>query len=153
MRYFLGTALFLLLFAACTRRKVPAGIFPQEKMESVMWDMMRAGQFLNSFVLSKDTAVDKVKESRRWYEKVYEMHKTTKLEFDKSYAYYRNHPALMKEIMDSISKKTLNLPPGQHNWNDSDSVHKVEGPSPIRRQFPRGIDSSGTKKFPHQLVK
>jgi hypothetical protein len=33
------------------------------------------------------------------------LHNTTKAQFEKSYAYYREHPLLMKEMLDSLGKR------------------------------------------------
>ena len=123
MRYFF---LVLLCFVvlACSRKKLPPGVFPRDKMEDVIWDMMRTGQFLNNFVLYKDTTINIPGETRRWYDKVYQLHSITKAQFDKSYTYYRQHPDLMKEVLDSISKRTNNVPPGQEKATPPDSARK-----------------------------
>jgi hypothetical protein len=90
---------------ACSdKNKLPKDVLPQPKMQAVMWDMIRAGDFLNNYVFYRDTSVDKIAETRKWNEKIFQIHKITRDQFDKSYAYYRQHPQLMKAVMDSISK-------------------------------------------------
>lgn len=97
----------ILLLASCKGKdKLPAGILPQDKMVEVTWDMMRTGEFLNSYVFTKPN-VDRSAEAQLWYDKVYAMHHTTREQYDKSYAYYREHTDLMKAVMDSISKKNV----------------------------------------------
>jgi hypothetical protein len=97
---------------ACTdKNKLPKDVLPQPKMQAVMWDLMRAGDFLNNYVLYRDTGVDKISESQKWNEKVFRIHRITREQFDKSYAYYRTHPQLMKAVMDSISKTKVEAPP------------------------------------------
>jgi Domain of unknown function (DUF4296) len=101
---------------ACSHKnKIPAGILPKEKMEAVLWDLVRAGEFLEGYVFTRDTAIDKAATGVEWYENIYRLHKTNKATFEKSYAYYRDHPALMKEVLDSLNKKqiTPSGPPGQ----------------------------------------
>lgn len=72
-----------------------------------MWDMVRAGEFLNAFVLFKDSSVDKAVVSQKWYNKIYQIHDIKKQEFDRSYTYYQKHPVLMKEILDSLTRKQV----------------------------------------------
>lgn len=119
--------LLMLPFAvACSHsNEVPKGILPRQKMQEVMWDMIRAGEFLNSFVFYKDTAVDKVAQSQKWYNKVYQLHKITKKDFDKSYAYYQRHPVLLKELLDSLSKRQVPVQQyGQRASVSKDSLNK-----------------------------
>jgi hypothetical protein len=106
-------ALILLAgFLSCTdKNKLPDDVLPQRKMQAVMWDMIRAGDFLNNYVLYRDTTIDKIAESQKWHEKVFSIHQITREQFDKSYAYYRTHPQLMKAVMDSISKIKVETPP------------------------------------------
>ena len=95
----------LLLFNACKDKdKVPKGILPKEKMQEVLWSLISAGEFLNGYILSKDS-VDRVAESSRVYGQVFQIHHISREEFDKSYFYYREHPDLMQVILDSLSKK------------------------------------------------
>ena len=57
-------------------------------MQAVLWSMISAGEFLNGYVLNKDS-VDKVAESSKVYGQVFQIHHVTKEEFDKSYFYYQ----------------------------------------------------------------
>jgi hypothetical protein len=100
---FLFFALFFLI--SCTdKNKIPNDILPKEKMQAVLWSMISAGEFLNGYILNKDS-VDKTAESSKIYGQVFQIHHITKEEFDKSYLYYREHPELMKVILDSLSRK------------------------------------------------
>ncbi len=104
-RYF-----FLLLFMssalyACNdKNKRPQDILPKDKMREVLWDVMRTGEYLYTHVLYKDTAMDKAAQSQLWYEKIYQLHNISAGEFKKSYDWYKKHPQLMQEILDSITK-------------------------------------------------
>ena len=95
---------FIFLVSCKDKNQIPKGVLPEEKMQEVMWSMIYAGEFLNAYVLNKDS-VDKVAESSRIYGQVFQVHHITREEFDKSYSYYREHPELMKVILDSLSKK------------------------------------------------
>lgn len=98
------TAFFII--SCSDKNKVPKGILPEDKMEAVLWSMISAGEFLNSYVLNK-ISVDKVAESSKIYGQVFQIHHITKAEFDKSYLYYREHPERMKTILDSLSKRPM----------------------------------------------
>ena len=95
----------LLFIASCANKSNRRDdILPEGKMRDVLWDMISAGQYLNLYVLTKDS-VDKVAASAKVYGQVFQVNHITKEEFTKSYAYYREHPELLKPILDSLSKK------------------------------------------------
>jgi len=146
-KLFLILSILSLLFSCSDKNKLPKGVLPKQKMQEVMWDMIRTGEFLNGFVLYKDTAIDKVAESQKWYNKVYQLHKITKTDFDKSYAYYQGHPVLMKEILDSLSKKQVPVKPAiQDSAAIKDSIKKRIQPSLIDKRI-RSIDTLKKRKI------
>ena len=99
-----------LLQACSDKSKLPEGVLPQAKMQAVMWDMIRAADFLNNYVFYRQQNVDKAAESEKWNNKIFQMHKITREQFDASYRYYQQHPPLMKAIMDSIGRIKVELP-------------------------------------------
>jgi hypothetical protein len=112
MRKFFIIGLLSFLIYACSDKDIlPPGVLPKKQMREVMWDMIRAGEFLNGFVFNKDSALNKIEVSEKWYDKVYQLHKITKDEFEKSYAYYNSHPFLMKEMLDSLAKRQVYTTP------------------------------------------
>jgi hypothetical protein len=97
---------FLFFVGACNpSNKVPNGILPPKKMEAVLWDLLRSGNLVNNFILSKDSSLDKNQEHIKWINRVLTFHRVSEAEFKKSFAYYQQHPELMSVIMDSISKR------------------------------------------------
>jgi len=98
---------FVFFFAiSCTnKKKIPKDILQQQKMQAVLWDMISAGEFLSAFVLNKDSIINKDSTKLKIYGQVFQVHRITKEQFEKSYSYYRDHPELIKEIVDSLSKK------------------------------------------------
>ena len=102
----------ILFFLCCSialvscrdNNRMPKDVLPQEEMGKVLWDMMNAGQYVSSYVLTKDS-IDKIAQSTKVYGQVLQLHAISKEKFEKSYAYYREHPGLMKVILDSLSKK------------------------------------------------
>jgi hypothetical protein len=115
---------FLLSLAACQmNNQLPDGILPEGKMKAVLWDMMRADQFLNDFVFSRDTSLDKQQESIRLYQQVLASHKISKKELKQSINYYLAHTGKLKAILDSI---TLRSPSQQ-------SVVPINSDTPVTR--------------------
>ena len=101
----------LLIITGCkNKNRIPAGIIPQKKMQAVVWDMMRADQFLTDYVLPKDTSLDKRTERTRLYSQVFAIHQISKEQYEKSFSYYKTHPALFKIIMDSLSHPKSEAP-------------------------------------------
>ncbi len=78
-------------------------MLPMEKMRAVMYDMMRADQFVSYYVL-KDSTLNREEEAIKSYSQVFAIHGISKEQFSKSFAYYQSNPLLMKEMMDSINR-------------------------------------------------
>ena len=101
----------LFIITGCkNKNRIPAGILPQKKMQAVIWDMMRADQFLTDFVFSKDTILDKNMERTRLYSQVFAIHQISKEKYEESFSFYKTHPALFKVIMDSLSHAKAEAP-------------------------------------------
>jgi hypothetical protein len=94
---------FLLLLLSCNSNGLPRGVLSRDQMESVMWDMIEADQYYHEYILRDSSKRDVRSERFKLYEQVFQIHKTTRENFDKSYAYYSAHPKLMKDIFDSLS--------------------------------------------------
>jgi hypothetical protein len=94
--------LFLLIAGCKSKDAVPGNVLPQKKMQTVLWDMMRADQFLADYVLNKDTSLKRETESIKLYQQVLVINGVTKEKFERSFTFYKSHPLLLKVIMDSI---------------------------------------------------
>ena len=133
--FFLIVTIFILLQSCSDKNEVPEGVLPRQKMREVMWDMIRAGEFLQTYVFPKDSTIDKVAESQKWHDKIYEFHKTDKAEFEKSYAYYKEHPSLMKDMLDTLARKSITPPAGRYSSDSAfrrrDSLRLREAPRPV----------------------
>jgi len=100
-----------ILLAACKQtNRIPAGIIPPKKMQVILWDMMRADLFVGDFVLRQDSGLDKKTESNNLYSQVFAIHQISKEQFGKSFSFYKEHPALFKVIMDSLSLPKTETP-------------------------------------------
>lgn len=110
-----GLVLIVLLSAACSRNERPSGVLDREKMEAVLWDLIRADLFISNYLQVKDSALDKKDQGIRLYSQVLKMHGITQEQFRRSFYYYRSRPKLLQELMDSVSKRrddTLGKRPG-----------------------------------------
>ena len=111
MRYFFSFILLssLLILSCRSDKKQPEGILPEKKLRVVLWDMMRADQFLTDFVFSRDTSLNKLNESMLVYNRIFAIHRVTKEEFQQSFRYYKEQPGLLKGLLDSVA--AFNIPP------------------------------------------
>jgi hypothetical protein len=111
MRILIPILTFLFIAVSCkNKNKLPAGILPQKKMQVVLTDLMRADQFLSNYILNKDTSLNKISESLKYYQQVFALHKITRDEFQHSFSFYKSHPVLFKTILDSISNPPKEAP-------------------------------------------
>jgi hypothetical protein len=100
--------LFLVIIS-CRNDETPRGIMEKEKMERVLWDMLRADEWV-AYEMNLDTSVDRHKRTLELYSQVYSIHKTNLREFKKSFRYYESHPELLKPVLDSMQKKGSTYP-------------------------------------------
>jgi len=101
MRFSLFIILIISNFGCIRDNKVPKDVIPQNQMRKIMWDLMRADAYVTDFVM-KDSTRDKKAESAKLYEKVFDIHSTTRETFKKSLVFYQSRPDLFKAISDSL---------------------------------------------------
>ena len=70
MKYGAFIILILFLFSCNQNKKIPRGVLSQMKMKEVMWDMMKADEFVKQFV-GKDSSKDQQLESEKLYLKIF----------------------------------------------------------------------------------
>ncbi|WP_028788353.1 DUF4296 domain-containing protein [Terrimonas ferruginea] len=105
-RLLLSCCLLAAILVGCgNKNKIPSDIMPREKMDSVLWDMLRAGEFINGYVQVTDTGAARGSKSVAVYEEVLRVHKITRRQFDESFAWYRAHPDQMKRLLDTLAKR------------------------------------------------
>jgi hypothetical protein len=128
--------LFLLLSSCGKKSQPPRHILDKEKMEALLWDVMRADQFIYTYILPKDSSKKKEPEGRKLYTQIFQLHRISEQQFRESYAWYKEHPAVLKVIMDSISQRQTapQYAPTPTPQPVTDSVNKTDsgkGPSPV----------------------
>jgi hypothetical protein len=94
----------LIIIGCGNKNTIPPDVITPQKMQPILWDMMRADQFLSDYVFSRDSAIKKDSASIAYYSQVFAFHKVSKEAFQHSFSFYKNHPGFLKVIMDSLSK-------------------------------------------------
>lgn len=111
MRTFLLILAISFFTTGCKNKDgIPNAVLSQKKMQSILWDMVRVDQFLTDYVLNKDSSLNKITESLKYYQQIFAIHKVSKEEFQYSFSFYKSHPALLKPILDSIGTPLNEVP-------------------------------------------
>lgn len=88
---------------SCTDKdKIPAGVLPKDKMEKVLWDMIQAERYRESFI--RDSSTMKT-ETFKLYAQVFAIHQVSKDEFIKSYKFYMSRPDIARIMFDSLATR------------------------------------------------
>lgn len=101
MRFFFFIILLILSFGCIHDKTIPKDVLSQNEMRKIMWDLMRADAYVADFIM-KDSTRNQKEESVILYEKIFDIHSTTRETFKKSLAYYESRPDLFKVISDSL---------------------------------------------------
>ncbi|MBK6380313.1 MAG: DUF4296 domain-containing protein [Chitinophagaceae bacterium] len=92
----------LVLMISCGKKdKLPAGILKPEKMQAVLWDVIKADVFTTDFI-KKDSSKNAASENLKLQQQIFAIHKVTKADFYTSYDYYKTNTVEFKKIMDSM---------------------------------------------------
>lgn len=81
-------------------------ILPEEKMQSVIWKLIQADVYTSEY-LSKDSGVNASLGNAKLQKEIFEKENITKKQFQESYDYYVAHPAMMKNIFDTVLKRNV----------------------------------------------
>ena len=90
------------LNACHNKNDVPKGILQKNQMQSVLWDIMQAEAFTNSFI-RKNPAKKPMEEDAALQKQIFALHNISKEDFDKSYDYYLHHSDIMLALLDSMA--------------------------------------------------
>ena len=90
--------LILCLISACSK---DPEVLPQEKMQLLMWDYIRADVYANEFI-KRDTTRDLKGEHTRILKQIFKKHGVSKDQFFESYQYYATRPELFNPLLDTI---------------------------------------------------
>ena len=110
MRFSLFIILIILTIGCIQDKKIPKDILSQNEMRKIMWDLMRADAYVSNFIMKDSTKTKNQKaESAILYEKIFDIHSTTRENFKKSLAFYESRPDLFKAISDSLRSDERNV--------------------------------------------
>jgi hypothetical protein len=125
MKFFSLTLLLLFIFS-CSNKEKRLAVLPANKMKEVMWDMIRADQYVSDFIM-KDSTRNKKNESIKLYDEIFQIHKITREQFKKSLDYYSSRPDLLKPIIDSLAIRRNDFAAPFHplpSLNPVKTIHK-----------------------------
>ncbi|MBB1283085.1 DUF4296 domain-containing protein [Flavisolibacter sp. BT320] len=105
-----------LVWASCSGESVPKNVLPPEKMQDVMYDVVRVDEMVD-FLRMSDSTYHLFSKRSALYDTVFGLHKVTKERFQQSLKYYQGRPDLLKEMMNNLhaditdtSKKSTSAP-------------------------------------------
>ncbi len=105
MRIFLFIVVLAVLNSCGKKDEIPEGILKPEKMQVVLWDVIKADAFTTNFI-ARDSSKNAAAENLKLQQQVFAIHKISKADFYNSYDYYKTHTPLFTKILDSMIKKT-----------------------------------------------
>jgi Domain of unknown function (DUF4296) len=92
----------LALLGSCgCKDKLPAGVLKPEKMQAVLWDVIKADVFTTEFI-KKDSSKNAAAENVKLQQQIFGIHKISKADFYKSYDYYKSNTEAFKKVIDSM---------------------------------------------------
>ena len=104
----------LALISSCGKKdQLPAGVLKPEKMQAVLWDVIKADVFTTEFI-KKDSSKNATTENLKLQQQIFAIHKVSRADFFNSYDYYKSNTTAFKKIMDSMvvqAERTKNFKP------------------------------------------
>ena len=97
---------FVIVLASCgSKNDIPKGVLKPEKMQLVLFDMIRADNFVFDYV-TKDSSKKTEVELAKLQQKVFEIYKISRADYYKSFEFYKAHPNIMEPMLDSLINST-----------------------------------------------
>lgn len=97
--------LLSLVILSCSDETVPKGVLASDKMEAVLYDVIRADEMVDVYSI-QDSAYRNFSKRSALYDSVFHIHAISKEGFQKSLQFYQDRPDLLKTIFDSLQKRT-----------------------------------------------
>lgn len=117
MRLLLLLSFFIL---SCSGEEAPKGVFTQEKMSAVLYDIILADEWVD-FSRMSDSAYLNFSKRAAIYDSIFQLHTIEKEDYVASISYYQSRPDLLKEVLESLKTKA-----------DTTSVKKIK-PVPAKK--------------------
>jgi hypothetical protein len=111
------TFLLAFLLFSCSGDDIPGDVLDRDRMEDVMWDMMRADEMLSVYS-ERGATFPGIGQNTELYDKVFRLHGIEKNHFHRSLEYYQSNPDIFQEILDSLKTRSDSAvatpPPPRH---------------------------------------
>lgn len=92
----------IVFFTSCgNKNKIPSQVLPPNKMEAVLWDVIKAEAFTTQFIKKDSTKKPEI-ENYKLQQKIFALHHISEKDFYTSYDYYKKNSSLLKNILDSM---------------------------------------------------
>lgn len=119
--------LFFIVFMGSCAGSLPKDVLPPEKMEQVLWDVARGGEYASGYLYPKYPATSKMTIDHNLLNEILRAHHITKKQFDKSLDFYQKKPEMLLRVLDSISANAaewtkLDKPPVEEEKKDTIAV-------------------------------
>lgn len=135
---------FLVLLSSCASR-LPKDVLPPDKMEMVLWDVAKGGEFANGYIYPKYPSISKATIDTKLLEEIFRAHGITKTQFNKSLDYYQKKPEMLLRVLDSAGvhaaeRTELDKPP-ENKKQVADSVASSPEPAiqPVAPMIPAAV--------------
>jgi Domain of unknown function (DUF4296) len=106
MRILIAALVFFLY--GCGSKEMPGDVLKLDKMQVVMWDVIKADAYVTDYV-KRDSTRNDTAESVAMQKEIFVIHNITKETYYRSYDYYKKNPELMKTLMDTMSARANRL--------------------------------------------
>lgn len=102
IRSVIAVLMMTAVLGSCNKKdEIPADVMKPDKMQAVMWDVLRANAFVNEYI-RRDSSKNIANEQAKLQLQIFGIHKISKTDFEKSYTYYQDHPARMTVMLDTL---------------------------------------------------
>ena len=133
-------AILILAFLFSCSTPLPKDVLPPEKMKVILWDVLRADE-LAGYNLTSDTSLNRINTYTAYYQQILDIHKISREKFNKSLAYYQNHPVLFKVVLDSLQNYA-----DRQQKNDTSHLLKPSHPVSTSKKMSIPIDTLRKRK-------
>jgi len=129
MRTVFALCVFFMI-VSCNNNAMPSDIIKPAKMQDIFWDLIRA-DLLAQQDIKKDSLKNLKSLSLAYAEKVFAIHNTDKIKFEKSLSFYEHHPTLMRNIFDSLNTNKY-----KNNFPEVHNAKFIKDHVPIQKAIP-----------------
>ena len=94
----------MVLMACSGPSPVPGEFIAQDKMQTLLFDLIKADEMVDFYRVS-DSTYQPVAKRTALYDSVFGLHKVTRENFQRSLRYYQGRPDILKDMFDEMYKE------------------------------------------------